>query len=92
MNIASIRAFFKWCTILNGGLLVLSSLVLMYAGDFVFRVHSQWFPMSREAFSAAIYEILGLFKIVVLTFNLVPYVCLRIIERKQSIQSPGTRL
>ena len=76
MDIATIRAFFLWCTIINAGLLVLSFLLCVSAGDWIYRMHSRWFPISRESFNVAIYSFLGLFKIFVLAFNLVPYLAL----------------
>ena len=79
MDIQMLTRFFMWCTILNMGLLVLSSLILTFAGDFVYRIHSKWFPMPRETFNVAIYSFVGLFKIVWLVFNLVPYVALLIV-------------
>ena len=79
MDIDTVRAFFMWCTIINGGLLILSSLICACAGDWVHRRHSKWFPMSREAFNVAIYSFIGLYKIFVLVFNLVPYVALLIV-------------
>ena len=79
MDITAVRAFFMWCTILNGGLLILSSLILVFAGDFVYRIHSKWFPMPRETFNVVIYSFLGLFRIIILVFNVVPYVALLII-------------
>lgn len=78
MDINIVRAFFMWCTIINGGMLIISSLIMMCAGDRVFHLHSKWFPMSREAFNVSIYSMLGFFKIVVFTFNLVPYLALAI--------------
>ncbi|MFH1269115.1 MAG: DUF6868 family protein [Planctomycetota bacterium] len=79
MDIATVRAFFMWCTILNGGLLILSFLICALAGDWIYRMHSQWYPIPREAFNVVIYSLLALFKIFVLTFNLVPYVALVIV-------------
>lgn len=79
MSTDALRAFFLWCTILNGGCLVLSSLVLMLGGDWVFRLHGRWFAMPRETFNRALYSLLGLYKILVITFNLVPYLALVII-------------
>ena len=79
MDIDTVRAFFMWCTILNGALLVLSSVICACAGDWVYRMHSKWFTISREAFNVAIYCFIGLFKVLVLVFNLVPYVALIII-------------
>lgn len=79
MDIPTIRAFFMWCTVLNGGVLILTSLVLAFAGDFVYRIHRRWFPIPRETFDAAIYFWLGLLKLVFITFNLVPFLALMII-------------
>lgn len=80
MDIDTIRAFFMWCTILNGALLVLSFLICALAGDWVYRMHSKWFTIPRDTFNVAIYSFLGLFKIFVLVFNLIPYVALLIVK------------
>lgn len=84
MDINTIRAFFKWCTIINGGLLIFSFLLMKFSGDWVFRVHSQWIPITEDAFYVAIYSLLGFFKIIVIVFNLVPYIALVIIGRNQA--------
>lgn len=79
MDLITVRAFFMWCTVINGGLLILSSAILLFAQDLVFRLHRKWFPMPRDTFVAMIYGFLGFYKIVVIAFNLVPYVALVII-------------
>ena len=79
MNPDALRTFFMWCTILNGVYLFLASGMLSFAGGFVFRIHSRWFPMPRETFNAVIYGFLGFYKIVFITFNLVPWLALVII-------------
>jgi hypothetical protein len=79
MDIDSIRAFFMWCTILNFALLLLSSLVCICAGDWVYTIHSKLFSVSRETFNVAVYSFIGLYKILVIVFNLIPYIALSII-------------
>jgi hypothetical protein len=79
MGIESIRAFFMWCTILNVALLVLSSLICVCAGDWAYRIHSKLFSISRETFNVAIYSFLGLYKIFVFVFSLIPFIALSII-------------
>jgi hypothetical protein len=79
MDITTIRAFFMWCTILNGALLLFSFIIYVLAGDFVYRMHSRWFALSRETFNVVFYSFLGFYKIFVLAFNLVPYIALLII-------------
>ena len=79
MDITVVRALFMWCTIVNGALLILSFVMCAGAGDWIYGMHSRWFPISREAFNVAIYAFLGLFKMFVVGFNLVPYIALAIV-------------
>ncbi len=79
MDIQTLIRFFMWCTIINGGLLVLWSAMCIFAPDLVYRTQSKWFPIPRETFNVFIYSFLGLFKIVFLVFNVVPYVALLIV-------------
>ena len=79
MDIHMLTRFFMWCTILNMGLLVLSSLILAFAGDFVYRIHGKWFPMPRETFNVVIYSIIGMYKIIVFVFCVIPWAVLAII-------------
>ena len=79
MDIEMLTKFFMWCTILNLGLLMLSFLILAFSGDFVYKMHSRWFPMPREAFSRILYSFIGMYKIIVFVFNVVPWAVLAII-------------
>jgi hypothetical protein len=67
-----------WCTVLNGILLVLTGIILLFAGNAVYRIQSRWYPISRDAFNVVIYSFMGLFKLFFTVFNLVPYVVLLI--------------
>ncbi len=79
MDIETVRAFFMWCTIINVALLAISFVMCASLGGWIYRMHSRWFPISREAFNVAIYSILAMFKTFVVMFNLVPYVALVIV-------------
>lgn len=76
MDIATVRAFFMWCTILNGGLLIFSSVFCALAGDWVYKKHSEWYPMPRQVFNVVIYSLIASYKILFVAFNLVPYLAL----------------
>ncbi|MFQ5543914.1 MAG: DUF6868 family protein, partial [Nitrospiria bacterium] len=80
MDIQTLTHFFMWCTIINGGILILWSVFFIFTPGFIYRIQSKWFPISRETFNIAIYSFLGLFKIFFLIFNVVPYVTLLIIR------------
>ncbi len=82
MDIQKLTKFFLWCTIINGALLVLSATIFMLAPDFVYAMQSKLFPISRDAFDVVGYAFLGLFKIIWLVFNVVPYLALLIVGKK----------
>jgi len=79
MDIQMLTRFFMWCTILNMGLLIFSFLMLAFAGDFVYRIHCKWFPMPRKTFNVVLYSFIGIYKIIVLAFNTIPWAVLAII-------------
>lgn len=78
MDIYTLTIFFKWCTIINGSILILWAVFTMFAPNLVYRTQSIWFPIPRETFNVVIYSFLGVFKIFFLMFNAVPYVALLI--------------
>ena len=79
MDIQTLTSFFMWCTIINGGLLVLWTIIYLLAPNLVYRTQSKWFPLPRETFNVVFYSFLGLFKVFFLIFNVVPYVALLIV-------------
>ena len=79
MDIQTLTSFFMWCTIMNGGLLVLWTILFLLVPDWVYRTQRKLFPVPRETFDVVIYGFLGLFKIVFIVFNLVPFLALLIV-------------
>lgn len=59
MDIEAVTAFFRWCTIINGALLLLWTTLCILAPDLVYRTQTKWFPMSRETLNVAMYSFLG---------------------------------
>ena len=53
--------------------------MFILAPDLVYRTQSKWFPIPREIYNVVMYSFLGLFKIVFIVFNVVPYVALLIV-------------
>ena len=79
MDIRALTEFFMWCTVINGSLLILWITICVVAPDLVYRTQNKWFPIPRETFNVVIYSFLGLFKILFLVFNLVPYMALALV-------------
>jgi len=80
MDIETIRTVLLWCTLLNVAILAAAWIMTALAGGWVYRMHSRFYPISREAFYVTIYAFLGLYKMLVFVFNLVPYIALRIVS------------
>jgi hypothetical protein len=79
MDIEILRSTLGWCTVINFGLLLWWALFILLAHDLVYRLHSRWFKLSVEQFDAIHYTGMAFFKIMVLLFNLAPYIALRIV-------------
>lgn len=79
MEIQTLTAFFMWCTILNGALFLFWSGFAILAPGMVYRIQSSLFPIPRETYDTVLFSFLGLFKIIYLFFNVMPYIALLII-------------
>jgi hypothetical protein len=79
MTIETLTAVLGWCTLINLGLLIWWSLFIFFAHDFTYRMHSKWFKIPVEKFDTLHYSLMGIFKMGVIIFNLVPYLALRIV-------------
>ena len=79
MTVELVIAVLGWCTLINFCLLVWWVLFLTIAHDWTLRLHTKWFRLSPEQFDSIHYSLMGVFKIGVIVFNLVPYLALRIV-------------
>ena len=79
MDIGTVRAFFMWCTVLNVGMLIFTFVITAFGGDWVYKMHSKLYPMPRETFNVVIYAFMGVYKVLVIMFNLIPYLALSIV-------------
>ena len=79
MEAEKLTAFFKWCSIINGIILVLAIIGIVLGPEVGHALQSQMFQVAPGTLSAALYLFLGMFKIAWLVFNVVPYVALRIV-------------
>ena len=80
MTMEQLTTLFGWCSVINIGLLILSSVTILAMRGPIVKMHSKMFSLSEEDLSRAYFQYLAQFKIVVLVFNLVPYIALKIIS------------
>ncbi len=79
MTTEIIRDVLAWCSLINVGFLLVWILGLIFAHDWLFRFHGQWFKLSVEKFDAIHYAGIAYYKISILFFNIVPYLAFRIL-------------
>jgi len=79
MDIQILTSFFMWCTIINIGFLIFLALVYLLIPNVTYRLQSKFIPISRETFDIVFYSFIGIFKVLVLVFFVVPWIALLII-------------
>ena len=79
MTVDILLGVLGWSAVINIGLLLWWSLWILFAHDFIYRMHSKWFKIPVEKFDAIHYAGMAFYKITIIVFNVVPYLALRII-------------
>lgn len=79
MTMAQLTSFLGWCTAINIALLAVSWLSQALFRDAIANLAGKMFGISREAYGAAYLAAFANFKVLVVVFNLVPYLALRLI-------------
>ena len=78
MDIYTMTEFFKYCSIINFSILLISFIMISMTKDFTYNVHSKlgYWEGSKEAHKQSMYSLLGNYKILIIVFNVVPYFAL----------------
>lgn len=79
MTVDIIKNVLMWSFIINFGILMWWFLWIWLAQGFLYRVHAKMFKISEEQFKAINYGGMGLYKLLIVVFNLVPYIALQIV-------------
>ncbi|MDH5357723.1 MAG: hypothetical protein OEW63_03730 [Gammaproteobacteria bacterium] len=78
MTIEAVKEVLFWCGIINMGLLFWWLLFFVLFHEWMYRMHTYWFDMSVQRFDAIHYCGMVLYKMIMITFNWVPYFALMI--------------
>jgi hypothetical protein len=78
MSVATVRSMLLWCTLINSGVLAVWGLLMLLPHGWLHRLTARRFRISPEQFDTVSYAGIVLYKILVLVFNLVPYIALLI--------------
>ncbi len=77
-NLHELTNFLGWCTAINLGILIFSTLMLILTRTFAANLHSKMFQLDPATLPKMYFEYLGRYKLLIIVFNLVPYLALRI--------------
>ena len=78
MDIERLSEFLGWCSVLNMIILTIVSLSLFNGLDRIMKIHRQFIALSDDELKAQYFRYLATYKVLILLFNIVPYVALRI--------------
>jgi hypothetical protein len=70
--------FLGWSTLINVTLLLVMTLAIMFLHEPVSKIHAELFNLNKEDLGRTYFNYIAIYKILIIVFNLVPYVALKI--------------
>lgn len=67
------RTVLGWCALVNISLFLTWFLIFTLAHDAVYKLHSRWFSLSKEGFDRSHYVMMGVYKLIIVAFFVIPY-------------------
>ncbi|MFH7563872.1 DUF6868 family protein [Oceanimonas smirnovii] len=80
MSIEQLVSFLGWCSVINIGFLTATSLLLILFRTQISHIHSRIMGVSESGLPRLYFQYLALYKIAISTFNLAPYIALKMIN------------
>lgn len=80
MTLQTLQEILGWSAVINIGIFLYWFLILIFARDWVYRLHVRWFKLTVEQFDAIHYATMGGYKLAIIMLNIVPYFVLKIIS------------
>ncbi|MBL4588825.1 MAG: hypothetical protein JKY11_01935 [Alphaproteobacteria bacterium] len=78
MDIEQLTSFLGWVSVINIAFLIASSLLIVMLKHPISRMHAKMFSLKEEDVLKMYFQYLGRFKILIIAFNLAPYLALRV--------------
>ena len=78
MGMEQLTEFFGWMMLINVGLMILSAVLIMAMKGFICKVHGKMFAIPEDKLMVILYSYLGVYKIFIIVFCLVPYLALKL--------------
>ena len=79
MNLDQVTQLFKWMTIINVVVFILSSVLAIVLKDVTCRMHARLFGIQEKTVASVAYGYLGGYRLLILVLNIVPYISLLLV-------------
>lgn len=79
MPIDHLTAFLGWCSVINIGILAITSIVIVLFKRPIAHIHGSMMELSRSNLNHLYFQYLAFYKVSIFIFNLVPYIALKIV-------------
>ncbi len=80
MSFGTIIEFFKWCSIINVSIIIISVIVFSLFSSLSYKNNKNLFYGNKIEFKKTIYTILLFYVVIVIVFNIVPFFVLTIFQ------------
>jgi hypothetical protein len=80
MTLDQLQAFLLWGAALNYVALLVTFATWVLAGDAICRIHARWFALDRAQCHRSVYLMLGVYKLGIWLFFVVPWLALLIVR------------
>lgn len=79
-DLQSLTTFLGWCSLINVGILLLSTAIILFAKRTILQLHSQMFSVTESQLNQLYLQFIAHYKMLILIFNLVPYIALKLMQ------------
>ena len=80
MTIDTLTEFLGWASVINIGILLLSTVLVILMRGWISRLHGSLFGLNEADLGRAYFQYIAQYKIAIIILNIVPYISLKVIS------------
>ena len=80
ITLHELTIFLGWSSLINIAFLLFSTLMVVVCRDWAVKTHCKMFDLDPAVVPKMYFEYLGQYKVLILVFNLVPYIALKVMS------------
>ena len=80
MELQTLQSLLGWCLVFNIGFYLFWVVVMVGAREWLVRRHANWFAVDPERIRTVHYQLLAIYKLLIIMFNFVPWLAVVIVN------------